>query len=133
MTTGHPPTDLPPPELFPSIELEHQREIQRTEEIVSVHKRAIALADSLIGMASTEGYKRFVGCIDEIKQANYARMMKAKTDREATLLIGACQALDDILVLTMNTANNRARLAGTLQRAEDHLAKLRNPEKREPL
>lgn len=130
---NHPPADLPPPDLFPPIALEEQRDIQRTEELVDVHKRAIALADSMIGMSSAPAYKTFVNCINEIKQANYAKLMKAKTDRDATLLIGSCQALDDILTLMTGTANNRARLAATLERAEDHLAKLRNPAKREPI
>src|SRR5262249_22148363 len=130
---NHPPVDLPPNDLFPPVHLQEQAQIQRLEEIVATHKRAIRLADSLIAMSGTDGYKTFVGAVDEIKQANYAKLMSAKTDRDASLLIGACRSLEDILVLMTSTQNNRARLAATLAQTEDHLSKLRNPAKREPL
>lgn len=127
------PVDAPPSEMFPHIPGLESAEITRIEEMVALHRRAISLADSLLGMANTEGYKRFVACVEDIKAANYAKLTSpvTKTDREASLLIGACRAMDDILVLMTSTQANRARLAATLQAAEDHLDKLRNPSKQE--
>ena len=129
----HPPVDQPPQGMFPNVLQAEHEELQRWEEKAALHRRAIALADSMIAMSGTEGYKAFVSALQDIKGANYAKLTSqvTKTDREASLLIGACRAIDDILVLMTSTQNNRARLAATLQATEDHIDKLRNPTKQE--
>ena len=132
-TQPHPPADTPPPDLFPNVLVADAAELAHYEEMVAVHDRAIRLADSLIAMSGTEGYKAFVASVQDIKGANYAKLtsVTTKTDRDASLLIGACRALDDILTLMTGTANNRARLAATRQWAQDHVDKIRNPGKKE--
>jgi hypothetical protein len=108
-------------------------EVRAWEEKVELQERAIRLADSLLAMSGTEGYRAFVEAVHDIKGANYAKLTSptTRTDRDANQLIGACRAIDDILELMTSTANNRARLVAGRQWAQDHLDKLRNPQKQE--
>ena len=117
--------------MFPNVMQADQAMAERVREDVALLKRAINLADGLIGMSGNAAYKQFVAAVEDIKGAKYAKMLAAKTDREASLLIGGCQTLDDILQLMTGTQNNRARLAAALKTKEDRLAKLTHPETQE--
>lgn len=119
--------------MFPNVLGLEKSAVERLEEGIAATKRAVALHDSLLSMRGSEGYKLFVREIEAMRDIQIAKLLNTKADREASVLIGQCKALDEIVGVMHSTQNARERLAASLKAAEDRLAKLQDPTKRDPL
>lgn len=98
------------------------------------YETAIAMADGLLGMAQTGGYKQFMDALRDMKKHRVAQLLAARTDRDSALFTGRCQELDSVISLVGNTAANKEGLAKALKQAQDAYRSIeqRIPEAQKP-
>lgn len=111
----------PPPELtaFRDVREQEKEVIESCDRRIATLKAAIEMADGVLQMASSVGFKQFVQALGDMRQSRMRELFAAKTDREANILTGRVQEIEAVINVVGRTNSTRQSLAEALAGAED--------------
>jgi hypothetical protein len=111
----------PPPEAtaFRDVREEEQEILRNADRRIATLKAALSMADGVLQMASSVGFKQFVQALHDMRQTRMRELFSARNDRDANIFTGRVLEIEAVINVVDRTSSTRESLARELAGAED--------------
>lgn len=104
---------------FRDVREEEREVLEAADRRIATLKTAIAMAEGVLQMATSVGFKQFVQALHDMRQTRMRELFSARNDREANILTGRVLEIEAVINVVDRTNSTRESLARELVGAED--------------